>query len=70
MYPFPRSIILQILMEKRPKDEIDLVLKILQVQNRNWHKQLINIRDKINTMTKMNFINNLEDLISNFIFIK
>lgn len=57
-------------MEKRPKDEIDLVLKILQVQNRNWHKQLINIRDKINTMTKMNFINNLEDLISNFIFIK
>lgn len=57
-------------MEKRPKDEIDLVLKVLQVQNRNWHKQLINIRDKINTMTKMNFINNLEDLISNFIFIK
>ena len=30
-------------MEKRPKDEIDLVLKILQVQNRNWYKQLINI---------------------------
>lgn len=57
-------------MAKRPKDEIDLVLKIQRVQNRNWHKQLINIRDKINTMTEMNLINNLKDLVSNFIFNK